>query len=51
MSLEKFIEEKTFSTGGQKAILVNDLLQWMLIAAVAGTLTFAPELVDGKEQS
>jgi hypothetical protein len=49
MSLEKFIEEKSFLTEGQKAVLVNDLLEWMLVAAVAGTLTFAPDLVDGKE--
>jgi hypothetical protein len=52
MSLEQFIEAKFFLTnGGQRAILVNDMLSWMLGAAVSGALTFTPDLVDGKENT
>lgn len=29
---------------------VNDLLEWMLVQAVAGKITIAPELVDGGSQ-
>jgi|VirMetMinimDraft_7_1064189.scaffolds.fasta_scaffold02960_4 hypothetical protein len=55
MTLNQLIEEKAFPTSTQPSapmvIRVNDLLEWMLIQAVAGKITLTPELVDGKENT
>ena len=55
MTLNQLIEEKAFPTSQQPSapmvIRVNDLLEWMLIQAVAGKITLTPELVDGKENT
>jgi hypothetical protein len=51
MTLQELIDEKSFPTSQQPSapmvLRVNDLLEWMLIQAVAGKITIAPGLVDG----
>jgi hypothetical protein len=55
LTLQELIDQKSFPTSTQPSapmvIRVNDLLEWMLIQAVAGKITLTPELVDGKEVS
>jgi hypothetical protein len=51
MTLQELINQKAFPTSTQPSspivLRVNDLLEWMLVQAVAGKITIAPELVDG----
>jgi hypothetical protein len=51
MTLQELINQKAFQTSSQPSspivLRVNDLLEWMLVQAVAGKITIAPELVDG----
>jgi len=54
MTLTELIDQKAFPTSTQPSapmvLRVNDLLEWMLVQAVAGKITIAPELVDGGSQ-
>jgi hypothetical protein len=56
MTLQQLIDEKAFPTSTQPSapmvLRVTDLLEWMLIQAVAGKITIAPELIGstGGEQ-
>jgi hypothetical protein len=48
MTLMQMIEQKQFSRpDGSRAIPVNDVLEWLLVNAVAGTVTIAPGAIDG----